>query len=814
VVVLVVAVALLFAATSAILAAGFPSPAAAATAGWSSGTLIDPGGGYRLTSVSCPRASFCAAVDRDGNVLTYNGSSWSSPVDIDAGNYLSSISCPTASFCAAVDESGNVLTYNGSSWSSPADIDGSNALESISCSSAIFCAAVDKSGNVLSYDGSSWSSDDIDGTTTLLSVSCPTAIFCAAVDWNGNVLTYNGSSWSSPADDIDGSNALFSVSCPTAIFCAAVDDSGNVLTYNGSSWSSPADDIDGSHALNSVSCPTASFCAAVDATGQILTYNGSSWSSPDDIAATNWLYSVSCPTASFCVAVDSTDAFTYSPSTTTITSITSNPVVGQPVSVGVQVTGPSTTSGSLTPSGQVTVSDGARSCEATLSGSNGTATASCSITEQAAGNYSLTASYPGDANFASSETSTSTSLTVAKGTSKTALKLSARKVTYGHEQTEHLSVTVSPQYSGSTPTGTVTVTESTTTLCTFTLSSAKGSCTLSATEFGPGTYGLVATYGGSADFDGSASVEESFTVAKETTKTTLKLWATKVTYRDEQAEHLSVIVSPQYSGSTPTGTVTVTQSTTTLCTFALSGARGSCTLSATEFGPGTYGLVATYGGSADFDGSASVEDSLTVAKETTKTTLKLSATTVTYSDEGAAHLSVTVSPEFAGSTPTGTVTVTQSTATLCVITLSSAKGSCTLSATEFGPGTYHLVATYGGSTNFGGSASAQESLTVVKATWKTTLRLSVAKVTYGDEQTEHLSVTVSPQHSGSKPTGKVTVKESTATLCVITLKSAKGSCKLSAKRLKVGTYHLVATYGGSSNFKRSTSAKKKLTVVK
>jgi hypothetical protein len=237
-------------------------------------------------------------------------------------------------------------------------------------------------------------------------------------------------------------------------------------------------------------------------------------------------------------------------------------------------------------------------------------------------------------------------------------------------------------------------------------------------------------------------------------------------------------------------------------------------LSATEFGPGTYGLVATYGGSADFDGSASVEDSLTVAKETTKTTLKLSATTVTYSDEGAAHLSVTVSPEFAGSTPTGTVTVTQSTATLCVITLSSAKGSCTLSATEFGPGTYHLVATYGGSTNFGGSASAQESLTVVKATWKTTLRLSVAKVTYGDEQTEHLSVTVSPQHSGSKPTGKVTVKESTATLCVITLKSAKGSCKLSAKRLKVGTYHLVATYGGSSNFKRSTSAKKKLTVVK
>jgi hypothetical protein len=49
---------------------------------------------------------------------------------------------------------------------------------------------------------------------------------------------------------------------------------------------------------------------------------------------------------------------------------------------------------------------------------------------------------------------------------------------------------------------------------------------------------------------------------------------------------------------------------------------------------------------------------------------------------------------------------------------------------------------------------------------------------------------------------------------VITLSSGKGSCTLSAKRLKVGTYRLVATYGGSTNFKGSTSAKETLTVVK
>jgi len=39
---------------------------------------------------------------------------------------------------------------------------------------------------------------------------------------------------------------------------------------------------------------------------------------------------------------------------------------------------------------------------------------------------------------------------------------------------------------------------------------------------------------------------------------------------------------------------------------------------------------------------------------------------------------VTVSPEFAGSTPTGTVTVKASATTLCTIKLSSGRGACGL----------------------------------------------------------------------------------------------------------------------------------------
>jgi hypothetical protein len=49
---------------------------------------------------------------------------------------------------------------------------------------------------------------------------------------------------------------------------------------------------------------------------------------------------------------------------------------------------------------------------------------------------------------------------------------------------------------------------------------------------------------------------------------------------------------------------------------------------------------------------------------------------------------------------------------------------------------------------------------------------------------------------------------------VATLSSGKGACSLSANKLKVGTYSLVATYGGSADFKGSTSTKETLTIAK
>jgi hypothetical protein len=121
-----------------------------------------------LDSVSCASTRFCVAIDGYYEVLTYNGTSWSSPSKIDPDGDVLSVSCPSATFCVAVDDDGYAVTYNGSTWSAPSQIDGEFNLASVSCASATFCAAVDAEGHVLTFNGASWSPNQlIDGTNPL-----------------------------------------------------------------------------------------------------------------------------------------------------------------------------------------------------------------------------------------------------------------------------------------------------------------------------------------------------------------------------------------------------------------------------------------------------------------------------------------------------------------------------------------------------------------------------------------------------------------------------------------------------------------------
>jgi RHS repeat-associated protein len=273
----------------------------ASTSGWTKTTNID--GTNTLYSISCPTTTFCAAGDNAGDVLTYNGTSWTTH-HIDGTNTIEGISCPTTTFCVAVDSDGNASVYTGTTWPTPSSIDGTTGMWSVSCTSSSFCAAIDNSGNVIVYSGT-WATPKSVDSHMLDRISCASALVCAAVDSNGRVVTTtNGWSTFTTAKTIDGSIHIGSISCPSTTFCVAVDNGGNAITGNPTTntWNSPVS-IDGSNLIESVSCASTTLCVAVDSPGNAVVYNGTSWAAADKVD-TATLRGPSCASVTYCVAVD------------------------------------------------------------------------------------------------------------------------------------------------------------------------------------------------------------------------------------------------------------------------------------------------------------------------------------------------------------------------------------------------------------------------------------------------------------------------------------------------------------------------------
>ncbi|HEY1653329.1 MAG TPA: hypothetical protein VGG09_15700 [Acidimicrobiales bacterium] len=293
-----------------------------------------------FSSVSCPTAEFCAAVDDTGNAFTFNGKTWSKGVVVDStagtnmNDEFASVSCASSSFCIAGDDLSDVYTFNGSTWSTTADQLNPSGMSasvsfSVSCPTTSFCMAVDGNTDYYAYNGTSWSQPQVIDSTTLNAttigeVSCASPTFCEAV-YNDHSVTYNGTAWSSPLTlslppgTKSGSNPEVSaVSCPAATFCAVGGTTAaNVAylnTFNGTSWSTglTLNTNLGPQSFADISCPTSSFCMAGGLDGWV-TYGGSSWSKPQTFAnaggppGTGPLYanSMSCPSTTFCEEVES-----------------------------------------------------------------------------------------------------------------------------------------------------------------------------------------------------------------------------------------------------------------------------------------------------------------------------------------------------------------------------------------------------------------------------------------------------------------------------------------------------------------------------
>ncbi|MHB8436392.1 MAG: kelch repeat-containing protein [Acidimicrobiales bacterium] len=235
--------------------------------------------------------------------------------------------------------------------------------------------------------------------------------------------------------------------------------------------------------------------------------------------------------------------------------------------------------------------------------------ASCSLSGDtlvatSRGSCVVTATMAGNAEYAS-VSSAPTTVTFVKATPGVVLTLSPGVVRYGHEQVEHLVVTVTGP-AGTLPTGVVTISG---TRCYINLVNGSGTCVLAPQRFGVGTHELVATYRGSADFMKAASAPAEL-IVKATPGVVLTLSPGVVRYGHEQVEHLVVTVTGP-AGTLPTGVVTISG---TRCYINLVNGSGTCVLAPRRFGVGTHELVATYRGSADFMKAASAPAELIVKR--------------------------------------------------------------------------------------------------------------------------------------------------------------------------------------------------------
>ena len=327
--------------------------------------------------------------------------------------------------------------------------------------------------------------------------------------------------------------------------------------------------------------------------------------------------------ASASAAQSSTDVVVNKDNTTTRVSLSptqatygneSSSVVTVTVSTGYGETLPTTD--------QVTVHVGTATCTASVAPSTGGGTGTCSIANTALGAnstaYTVTATYPGDADLNSSAQATApTGLTVIKDNTTTRVSVSPTQATYGNESASVVTVTVSTGYGETLPTTDQVTVHVGSATCTASVAPSTGggtgTCSIGNIDLGVSStaYTVTATYPGDADLNGSAqaTAPTGLTVNKDHTVTSVSASPSSSPYATETSVIFSVTVAPHYGEPVPNTGESVTihvgsTSCTTVLTITSHGATGSCTIAVAVLPVGgPYVVSVTYLGDNDLLGS-------------------------------------------------------------------------------------------------------------------------------------------------------------------------------------------------------------------
>jgi len=316
--------------------------------------------------------------------------------------------------------------------------------------------------------------------------------------------------------------------------------------------------------------------------------------------------------------------------TTAVSFLPASPTYGTQVTLTATVTH---TAGSAAPTGSVSFYDGGSLLgSGTLSGN----AASYSLSTLAVGTHSITAVYSGDGNYAGSS-STAMQLIVAAAAS--ALSIAASPTSAVFETPILFTATLTPAssvYVGES----IKFYQGTTQIGTGTLNAA-GTATFSTSALNVGTDSITAQYAGDTDYSGSVTPTAAQVVISAM-PTTVSLTASPATVVAGTAVQLSTVVHPQSGAVIPGGTISYSDSGTSIGQSTLN-ASGTATFSISSLAVGTHSITASYAATGNFGGSTSTAASVTVTAAPTYS-LAVSPTSITVNPGASATAAVTLTP--------------------------------------------------------------------------------------------------------------------------------------------------------------------------
>lgn len=470
--------------------------------------------------------------------------------------------------------------------------------------------------------------------------------------------------------------------------------------------------------------------------------------------------------------------------TVSLTSSINPSGVGDPVTFTATVTN----ANGAVPGGTVTFFDGTTamsSAETLVAGEAQHTTASL-----AGGPHTISAAYSGDGNHVANS-SNSVSQDVVAGTT-VAVVTPATATTFGEPAA--FGITVTPDGSGVTPTGTVTL-EHSGTIFGPELLDETGNATITSDSLPPGTNEVVAHYSGDS-FNSAASSPAATTfhdVVAAGTTTSLTVQPPGTSGFGEELVLTATVTSPD-SAATPTGSVTFMNGEANLIGVALD-ASGVATWRTSTLPTGHYDFKAVHNPGSGFTTSSSDVVAHDIDALATVTTVTASAGSSTFGEP--VTFSATVTAPGSSLVPAGSVTFRDGNQVVGVGVLDGV-GQAQVTGPAAGAGSRSITAEFNGSGDFAGSTSDALVHTVHAAAVDVQVDTSPSPSVFGSTVRVDISVQATPPGAGI-PTGDVTLSDGAATVAVLPL-DGSGMASIDLDDLPVGSHEFSATYAGDSNF--------------